>query len=81
MDEVEQRGIVKYFDIKSWRNKKISAELQTTFRDSAISNSTVKRWVRAFKNGDFSSQDDPRPGRPMAILGPVLQKFLDRYPF
>jgi histone-lysine N-methyltransferase SETMAR len=81
MDEVEQRFVVKYFFLKGWGNKTITAELQTTFGDSAISNSTVKRWIRKFKNGDFSCDDDSRPGRPLATLGPALQKFLDRYPF
>jgi transposase len=81
MDEVEQRFVVKYFFFKGWGNKKITAELQTTLHDSALSNSTVKRWIRKFKNGDLSCDDDSRPGRPMSILGPVLQKFLDRYPF
>jgi hypothetical protein len=41
----------------------------------------VKRWIRKFKDGDSSCDDDPRPCRPLGILGPVLQKFLDRYPF
>jgi transposase len=67
MDEVEQRFVVKYFDIKGRVNKKITAELQATFHDSAISNSTVKRWIREFKNGDSSFDDDPRPVRPMKI--------------
>jgi transposase len=67
--------------MKGWGNKTITAELQTTFHNSAISNSTVKRWIRKFKTGDFLRDDDRRPGRPMAILGPVLQKFLDSYPF
>jgi transposase len=81
MNEVEQRFVVKYFFFKGWGNKKITAELQTTFHNSAIFNLTVNRWIRKFNNGDFSSGDDPRPGRPMAIFGPVLQKFLDRCPF
>jgi hypothetical protein len=42
MDEVEERFVVKYFYVKGWHNKTISAELQTIFHDSAISNSTVK---------------------------------------
>jgi transposase len=66
MDEVEQRFVLKYFFLKGWGNKMITAELQTTFGDSAISNSTVKRWIRKFKNGDFSGDDDSRPGRPLA---------------
>jgi hypothetical protein len=81
MDEVEERFIVKCFDLKERSNKKITAELQTTFHDSATFNLTVKRRIRKFKNGDVSSDDDPRADRPMAIFGPVLQKFRDRHPF
>jgi transposase len=81
MDEVEQRFVVKYFFLKGWGNKRITAELQTTFHDSALSSSTVKRWIRKFNTGDLSGDDDSRPGRPISILGPVGQKFLDRYPF
>jgi transposase len=62
MDEVEQRFVVKYFFIKGWSNKKITAELQTTLHDSALSSSTVKRWIRKFKNGDLSCDDDSGPG-------------------
>jgi transposase len=77
----ESGFVVKYFFIKEWGNRKITTELQTTFRDSAISNSTVKRWIRKFKNSDSSCNDDPRPGQPLAVLEPVLQKFLDRHAF
>jgi hypothetical protein len=41
MDEVQQRFVGKYFFLKGWGNKKITAELQTTFHDSALSSSTV----------------------------------------
>jgi transposase len=81
MDKVEQRFVVKYFFIKEWDNNKITAELQITFHDSVLSSSTVKRWIRRFKNGDLSSDDNWSPGRPISILGPVRAKFLDRYPF
>jgi transposase len=81
MDEVESRFAVKYFSIKGWGNENITAEFQTTFRDSAISNSTVKKWIRKIKNGDSSWNDDPSPDRPLSIFGPVLQQFLDRCPF
>jgi transposase len=54
MDEVEQRFVVKYFYLKGWGNTKTTPELQKAFHDSALSNSTIKRWTRKFKNGDFS---------------------------
>jgi hypothetical protein len=46
-----------------------------------MSNASVKRCIRKLKNGDFSCENESRPGRCMSILGPVLQKFLERYPF
>jgi hypothetical protein len=81
MDEAEQRFVVKNLFIKVWGNKKITAEIQIAFGGFAVSNSIFKIWIRKFKNGDVSCDDDPRPGRPLAILALVLQKFLDRYPF
>jgi transposase len=81
MDEVEQRFVVKYFFIKGWDNKKITAQSQTTFHHSDLSSSTVKRCIRKFNNDHSSCDDDSRPGQPISIFGPVLQKFLDQYPF
>jgi transposase len=62
MDEVEQRFIAKYFFVKGWGNKKITAEVQTTFHDCDLSSSTVKRWIRKFKNGDLFYGADSGPG-------------------
>jgi transposase len=81
MDEVEQIFVVNYFFTKGEEHKTITAKLQTAFYDSAPSSLTVKKWMRQFKNGDLSCDDDSRPGRPMSRLGQVLQKFLDRYRF
>jgi transposase len=76
MDEVEQRFVVKYFFIKGWGNKKITAELQATFQDSVLSNSTVKRWVRKFNNGDLFCDDDSRPGDPSQYWDRSCRSFL-----
>jgi exosome complex RNA-binding protein Csl4 len=62
VDEVEQRFLVTYCYIKGWDKRKIIAELQATFHDSAISHRALKRWISKFKNGDVSCDDDPRPG-------------------
>jgi transposase len=81
MNEIEQRFVVKYFHLKGWGNKRITAELESTFQGSALSRATVKRWIRKFKSGDLSCHDEPRAGRPLTILGPVLKTFLDKHPF
>jgi transposase len=81
MDEFEQRLVVKYFRLKGRGNKRITAELESTFQGCALSRETVKRWLRKFKSGDLSCADLRRPGRPLTILGPVIKKFLKRHPF
>jgi hypothetical protein len=43
MNEFEQRSIVKYFHLKGWENRRITAELGNTFQGSALSRATVKR--------------------------------------
>jgi transposase len=81
MNEFEQRFIMKYFHLKGWGNRRITAELEGTFQGSALSRATVKPWLRKFKSSDLSCLDENRRGRPLTILGPVLKKFLDKYPF
>jgi hypothetical protein len=61
---------VKYFHLKGWGNRRIAAELESTFQGSALSRATVKRWLRKFKNGDLSCLDENRSGRPLTILVP-----------
>jgi transposase len=79
--EFEQRFIVKYFHVKGCGNRRITAELESTFQGSTLSRTIVKRWLRKFKSGDLSCPDENRPARPLTILGPVLKKFLDKHPF
>jgi transposase len=81
MNEFKQRFIVKYFHLKGWGNRMITAELESKFHDSALSRATVKRWLRKFKSSDLSCLDENHPDRPLTILGPILKKFLDKHPF
>jgi transposase len=62
MDELEKRFVAKYFFIKGWGNKTITAEIQTAFHNCDLSSSTVKRWIRKFNNGDLLGDDNSRPG-------------------
>ena len=43
--------------------KEIHAILTETLEEHAPSYVTVKNWVARFKRGDFSTCDEPRPGR------------------
>ena len=45
-------------------SKHIFNEVYGIYRPQTISVRTVVRWVKAFKAGKFSVEDDTRPGRP-----------------
>ena len=45
-------------------SKQIFNELCGIYGSQTISMHTVFRWVKAFKTGKFSVEDDTRPGRP-----------------
>ena len=45
-------------------SKQIFTELCGIYEPQTISMRTVFRWVKAFKTGKFSVEDDTRPGRP-----------------
>ena len=45
-------------------SKQIFNKLRGIYVPQTISMRTVFRWVKAFKTGKFSAEDDIRPGRP-----------------
>ena len=47
--------------------KEIHAILTDTLEEHAPSYATVKNWVAQFKPSDFSTYDEPRPGRPKTV--------------
>ena len=49
-------------------SKQIFNELCGIYGPQIISVRTVYRWVKAFKAGKFSIEDDTRPGRPKASV-------------
>ena len=81
MEKHEQRFVVKFFYIKGLGCKKIHRKLGNTLGDSAMSLSSVKRWLDRFKNGDFSCQDLERSGRPENDLSESILVILAEMPF
>jgi hypothetical protein len=71
-----QRFVINYFWTKGWGSTKLHGELITTLGDDAYHLSQIKTWLQRFKNGDLSSKDHSRPGRPVLILGSQLEAFL-----
>jgi transposase len=81
MDEREQSSVIKFLWLQGLGGKPIRAQLSSTLAGTALSFSTVQRWLRRFKDGNTSCEDAERPGRPMVIIGDILRKFLARYLF
>jgi hypothetical protein len=49
--------------------------------DDSYGVSQIKIWLQKFRNGDSSSKDSPRSGRPLLTLGPQLEAFMQKHPF
>jgi len=81
MEKREQRFVIKFFFLKGLGSKKIHRKLQDTIGESAYCLAEVKFWLARFREGDLSCEDHERVGRPLAVLGTVLHKFLTKHPF
>jgi len=81
MEKREQRFVIKFFFLKGLGSKKIHRKLQDTIGESAYCRAEVKFWLARFREGDLSYKDHERVGRPLAVLGTVLHKFLTKHPF
>jgi hypothetical protein len=81
MDEREQRFVIKFLWFQALGGKAIDAQLSSTLVGTALSFSTVQRWLRRFKEENTSCEDVEQPYRPMVIIGDILCKFFARYPF
>jgi transposase len=81
VNEQEQRLALKFLWLQEQGSKAIHAHLRGTLKDLAVSLPTVKRWLRHFREGNTSCKGRNIAGRPLAILGDVLSKFVSKYPF
>jgi hypothetical protein len=54
MEKTEIRTVIKYFVKKDMKTKEIQADFQNTPGDSALSYSTVAKWISDFKFGQES---------------------------
>ena len=57
-----------FFFLQGKAPKEFHAILKETLGENAPSRATVKNWVAQFKNGNFSTCDAPRPGRPKRVI-------------
>jgi Fe2+ or Zn2+ uptake regulation protein len=68
MDRIEQRVRVKNFFLEAVGSKLTHKKLVSTLQDNAISLSTVMNWLKRFKSGNLSCDDEEQLGRPLISL-------------
>lgn len=51
--------------------------INSTLGDSSVSHSTCKKWFARFRNGNFSLEDNPRPGAVPKVLDDEIQVLLN----
>lgn len=65
--QFEIRSTIRFFALQGESAVKVFENLQKVYGDSTPSYTTVSRWVTQFKCGRQSVEDEPRPGRPIAV--------------
>ena len=63
--KVEYRAVIWYLYLKGKTGKEIHGELADVYGSSAPSYAQVKFWVREFKRGRTSLEDEARSGLPL----------------
>ena len=71
-NDMETRAVSKFFFLQGKAPREIHAILTETLGEHAPSYATVKNWVVQFKDGDFSTCDAPRMGRPKRVTTPDI---------
>ena len=62
--KIEVRSNVKFLTKLGWKPAAIIDALNSVYEDSAPPDPTVYRWIREFKGGRDSVEDEQRSGRP-----------------
>ena len=64
MEKTENRVVIKYLDLKGMTASEIHEDMVRTLEERTPVYATVTCWIREFKHGKDSVEDDPRSGRP-----------------
>ena len=64
MEKTEIRAIIKYLHLKGMTASEIQDNMLRTLAGSALSYATVTRWIREFKRGRVSVENNPKSRRP-----------------
>ncbi|CAD5214195.1 unnamed protein product [Bursaphelenchus okinawaensis] len=74
------RALLLYEFLQQRTASKAVENINTIFGPSVVSYDTAKVWFRSFKNGDFSLDDKPIPGRTATMNVDELRKLIDEDP-
>jgi transposase len=72
---------MKFVFLQGKRSQAIHKELSGVLGEAAVRLTTVKRWCRRFKDGNFSLDDEFRSGRPPSDIMEAISQFLNKEPF
>jgi len=71
-NKIETRTVIKFFSLQGKSPKEIHAILAETLEEHVTPYVNVKNRAAQFKLGDFSTYDEPRPGRPKTVATPEV---------
>ena len=78
----EIRAVIKFLTKLEWKSSAISDSLHSVYGESTPHKNTILRWMKRFKEGRESLDDDERSGRPSTSTNAekvaAVQKLLDR---
>ena len=63
----EQCAVTKFYVLLGKSFTEIRDDLHKVYGDSRLANSAISRWMRRFKEGRESMEDDKHAGRPVTI--------------
>jgi len=72
-----QRAVIEFLVKEEIPPAYIHHRLQRVYGDVCMGASSVRRWVKHFKNGNMSIQDQPRSGRPLTTSTEPNKKRVD----
>ena len=65
--DCEIRSVIRFLTARNVTAAEIHRQISEVYGRNAMSDSKVRKWVRAFKDGRENVHDEPRSGRPSVI--------------
>ncbi|EFO85388.1 hypothetical protein CRE_04434 [Caenorhabditis remanei] len=73
--------VILFLFLSNSKITEIEERMVEVYKDNAPQRQTISRWVRRFKNKDFSLAEEPRSGRPMELDIDKLREVVESGPF